>query len=70
VASWTVIEDQVVWISPRVTSFTVICNACAQFAAYDGYSGAAVSGTLPLEARRGTLECPRGHRLQVQRELR
>jgi hypothetical protein len=69
-ASWTVLDEQKVWVSSRVTSFTVVCVACAQNAAVDGYGAAAVSGWLPIDALRGTVECPRGHRLRVEREGR
>ena len=34
-ASWTVLEEQTVWISPRAVSFTVVCDACAQVVASD-----------------------------------
>lgn len=69
-ASWTVLEEQTVWISPRATSFTVVCNACAQSIATDGYGAAVVHGSLPLEAVRGWLVCSRGHQLRVERDGR
>ena len=28
-ASWAVMTEQVVWISPRATGFTVVCDRCA-----------------------------------------
>jgi hypothetical protein len=70
VASWAVLTEQTVWVSPRATSFTVVCDACAELAAGDGYGAAIVQGSLPLDVQRGTLECPRGHRLRVEREGR
>jgi hypothetical protein len=70
VASWAVLTEQTVWVSPRATAFSVVCNACAEVAAADGYGAAIVQGLLPLDAQRGTLECPRGHRLRVEREGR
>jgi hypothetical protein len=69
-ASWAVLTEQTVWISPRATSFSVVCNGCAQISASDGYGAAVVHGSLPLEAQRGTLECPRGHHLRIEREGR
>jgi len=69
-ASWTILKEQTVRISPRATSFTVVCEACAQLATADGYLGAAVTGLLPIDSRRGSIECPRGHRLNVEREGR
>jgi len=69
-ASWTVLEEQTVWISPRAVSFTVVCDACAQVIASDGYGAATVRGTLPLDVQRCSLDCPRGHRLRIERDGR
>jgi len=68
VASWAVLQEQTVWISPRATSFSIVCDACMEIEAGDGYGGAIVHATLALDALRGTVECPRGHRLHVERE--
>jgi hypothetical protein len=70
VASWAVLERQTVWISPRAVSFTVVCNVCAELAAADGYGAANVHGYLPLDVQRGSLECPRGHHLRIERDGR
>jgi hypothetical protein len=70
VASWTVLEEQTVWISPRATSFTVVCDACARSIASDGYGAAIVPGTLAADAVRGWIVCPRGHHLRVERDGR
>ena len=69
-ASWTVFEEQIVWVSPRATSFTVVCDACAQAIAADGFGAATVHGTLPLDATRGWLTCSRGHQLRLERDGR
>ena len=69
-ASWTVLEEQTVWVSPRAVSFTVVCDACAQVVASDGFGAATVHGYLPLEAQRSAIECSRGHRLRVERDGR
>jgi hypothetical protein len=69
-ASWTVLEEQTVWISPRAVSFTIVCNACAQEVASDGYGAATVHGFLPLDTQRGSVECSRGHHLRVERDGR
>jgi hypothetical protein len=69
VASWTALDEQIVSISARATSFTVVCSACAQLAVAEGYGAATVHGSLPLEQLRGSLECPRGHRLRVERDV-
>ena len=47
-ASWTVLEEQQVWISARATSFTVVCDQCVRTALGEGYGGATVNGTLAL----------------------
>jgi hypothetical protein len=70
VASWAVLQDQTVWISPRATSFSVVCDACVEIEARDGYGAAVVHANLALDVLRGTVECPRGHRLRVEREGR
>ena len=64
-ASW-VLSEQVVWISPLATGFTVICERCADL----GENFPSVQGTLSLEQTRGSLECPRGHAIRVERDGR
>ena len=55
-------------ISMRATAFTVVCSACAQVVATEGYGAATVRGSMPVERMHGTLMCPRGHRLHIERE--
>lgn len=69
-ASWTALAEQTVWISPRAMSFTIVCDACVQEVAADGYGAATVQASLPLEVQRSSIECPRGHRLRVERDGR
>ena len=69
-ASWTVLEEQTVWVAPRATSFTVVCDACARSIAADGYGAAVVHGMLALDSVRGWIVCPRGHQLRVERDGR
>jgi hypothetical protein len=69
-ASWAVLQEQTVWISPRATSFSVVCEACLELVAGDGYGAAVVHANLSLDVFRSTLECPRGHRMRVEREGR
>lgn len=69
-ASWTVLEEQTVWISPRAVSFTVVCDQCVRASVTDGYAGATVNGTFPLDQQRGWLTCPRGHQLRIERDAR
>jgi len=65
-ASWAVLNEQVVWISPLATGFTVICERCAE----EGQAFPSVQATLSLDHARGTIECPRGHQLRVERDGR
>jgi hypothetical protein len=65
-ASWAVVGEQVVWISPLATAFTVVCERCAD----TGEGFPSVQGTLSLEHVRGHMVCPRGHELRVERDGR
>ncbi len=65
-ASWAVLNEQVVWISPLATGFTVVCARCAE----SGQGFPSVQGTLSLEHARGTMSCPRGHEIRVERDGR
>ena len=64
-ASW-LLHQQKVWISPRVVGFTVVCERCTAA----GELFASVDGRLPLDARRGAIECRHGHTIDVERETR
>jgi hypothetical protein len=59
--------DQVVHIPARATSFTAVCNACAELDAADGYSGSAFAGRLDIDLDHGTFLCRRGHTVRVER---
>ena len=65
-ATWAVLHEQVVWISPLATGFTVVCDRCAA----DGEDFPSVQATLPLDRARATVECRRGHQLRVERDGR
>jgi hypothetical protein len=65
-ASWAVIGEQVVWISPRATGFTVVCDRCADA----GEGLPSVQGTLSLDHARGAMSCPRGHEIRIERDGR
>ena len=65
-ASWALLSEQVVWISPRATGFTVVCERCAEL----GELFPSVQATLSLEHMRGSIECPRGHQIRVERDGR
>ena len=59
--------DQTVWLAPKATSYTVVCEECAT---EHGYLGASVEGRLELERLHGAVSCPRGHEISVQRANR
>jgi hypothetical protein len=65
-ASWAVLNEQVVWISPLATGFTVVCERCADL----GETFPSVPATLALDRMRGTISCPRGHEMRVERDGR
>ena len=65
-ASWAVLSEQVVWISPLATGFTVVCEGCAD----GGATCPSVQATLSLDHARGTIECPHGHQIRVERDGR
>jgi hypothetical protein len=65
-ASWAVVGEQVVWISPLATAFTIVCERCAD----TGEGFPSVQGTLSLEHVRGHMICPRGHEIRVERDGR
>ena len=61
-------EAQTIWIAPRATAFTEICDECAEEHVFGyGYRGATVSGALRLDAASGWATCPRGHTVRVLR---
>jgi hypothetical protein len=61
-ASWAVINEQTVWISPRAVGFTVVCEL--------GEGFPSVQGTLSLDHVRGIIVCPCGHEIRVERDGR
>lgn len=65
-ASWAVLNEQVVWIAQRATGFTIVCERCAEL----GETFPSVQGMLALEHARGTITCPRGHELRIERDGR
>ena len=61
-------REQVVLISARATSFTVVCELCAELDTAEGYSGSTFAGRLDLDLGHGTFLCRRGHSVRVLRE--
>jgi hypothetical protein len=61
-------HEQTIWLPPRGTSFTEVCEACEdEHAVGAGCTHATVSGTLRLEDDRGWATCLRGHTVRVLR---
>jgi hypothetical protein len=65
-ASWAVMNEQTVWISPRAMGFTVVCERCVEL----GEGFPSVQGTLSLDHVRGIIVCPCGHEIRVERDGR
>jgi hypothetical protein len=65
-ASWAVIGEQVVWVSPLATAFTIVCERCAA----GGETFRSVQGSLAIEQARGHMSCPRGHEIRIERDGR
>jgi len=59
--------DQTIWLAPRATGYTVVCEECA---AEYGYLGAQVEGRLELEREHSAVSCARGHAISIQRANR
>ena len=61
------LHEQVVAISARATSFTAVCELCAELDTAEGYSGSTFAGRLDLDLDHGTFLCRRGHTVRVER---
>jgi hypothetical protein len=60
--------EQTIWLAPRATAFTAVCEACAaQELGSENWLAATVEGRLRLEDRHATVSCPRGHVLRIER---
>jgi hypothetical protein len=63
--------EQTIRLSPRVTAFTAVCEACAGDSRDgEGWLASRVEGRLRLDQLRGSLTCSRGHVLRVERSVR
>ena len=65
-ACWAVLRDQTVWISPLATGFTVVCERCAEL----GDDVPLRAGDALARRVRGSIECPRGHQIRIERDGR
>jgi hypothetical protein len=60
-------REQVVVIAAAASSFTVVCEECAELDAAEGSTGSTFAGRLDLDLRRGIFLCRRGHSVRVER---
>ena len=61
-------QEQTIWLAPRATGFTEICEACEeQDPALYRDLHAIVRGQLGLERQNGWATCPQGHTMRVLR---
>jgi hypothetical protein len=61
-------HDQTIWLAPRATAFTLLCEACEEeHPEAAGSPLATISGTLHLDAELGWATCARGHTVRVLR---
>lgn len=58
---------QVVAITSRATSFTAVCELCAELDTGAGWAGSTFAGRLDLDLDHGTFLCRRGHSVRVER---
>jgi hypothetical protein len=59
--------EQTVVLLARTTSFTVVCQACAELDERGEHLAHTAQGALRLEQDLGWTTCPRGHRIRLIR---
>jgi hypothetical protein len=60
-------HEQTIWLPPRATAFTEICETCEGEHSDRGGPPPTVSGRLRVEDGAGWATCPRGHTMRVLR---
>jgi hypothetical protein len=61
-------RDQTIWLAPRATGFTEICESCEEdHPELASTAGATVTGVLRIDSDHGWATCPRGHEVRVLR---
>ena len=60
-------SGQVISIAALATSFTAVCDCCAELDAREGWSGSTFAGRLDLDLDTGVFLCRRGHQVHVIR---
>jgi len=61
------VSGQVVSIAALATSFSAVCDGCAEIDALEGWSGSTFAGRLDLDLAAGIFLCRRGHQVRVVR---
>ena len=59
--------SQRVVIPALSTTFTAVCERCAEFDAHDGWTGSTFAGRLDPDLNEGVFLCRRGHHVRVVR---
>lgn len=54
-------------IAALASSFTVVCDRCAELDAHEGWAGSTFAGRLDLDLDTGVFLCRRGHQVRVVR---
>jgi hypothetical protein len=62
----TLLEQPVVLLPARATTFTVLCTRCVEESPGE-FLRATVTGTLRLDVTHCSALCPRGHEIRVER---
>jgi hypothetical protein len=62
-----VLHEQTIWLPPRTTAFTEICETCEDEHDDRGGLPRTVSGRLAIEHSAGWATCQRGHSIRVLR---
>jgi len=61
-------HEQTIWLPPRATAFTEICETCEEESPVaPGSAHPLVHGSLRLDAAHGWARCARGHDIRVLR---
>jgi hypothetical protein len=61
-------HEQTIWLPPRATAFTEICETCEEESPVTaGCSHAVVRGSLRPDQAHGWATCARGHEIRVLR---
>jgi hypothetical protein len=60
-------DGQVIAIAALATSFTAVCDRCAELDARESWPGSTFAGRLDLDLEEGVFLCRRGHQIRVER---